>query len=138
MRGFSNKRSINVFLLLLSLCMEVVADERAVESYHLGFMYPNGVDVVGYTAEQEFSNHLYRFYTFGIPSFAAVGGSYYKNFIGDGLSATFGLGIGSIAYCSVAYQMHLRKTDYIKLGTGFTTGVAYTGAYPALSYEHRF
>ena len=127
-----------VFLLMLVPYVYADADESKVESFHLGFLYPNGVDVVGYTAEEEIRDHLYRFYTFGIPSFAAIGVSYYKNYQGNGVSVAFGVGIGSVMYGSLAYQLKLKKTNYLKLGAGITTGVAYTGGYPALSYEHRF
>ncbi len=125
-------------LLLLSAAISAQAAQEKVQSFHLGFLYPNGVDVIGYSVEEKMSRHTYRFYTFGIPSFAAIGLSYYDSFEGDGWCATVGVGIGSIMYSSLAYQWRVNNQDYVKLGAGFTTGVAYTGGYPALSYEHRF
>lgn len=41
-------------------------------------------------------------------------------------------------YASLAFQWKIHMMDYLKLGAGLTTGVAYTGVYPVLSYEHRF
>ena len=56
----------------------------------------------------------------------------------SGLSTTFGVDIGSIMYGSIAYQWKIQEMDFIKLGAGITTGVAYSGAFPVVSYEHRF
>jgi hypothetical protein len=131
---------ITLFALMLLRASDLLADEVAstIESIHLGFMYPNGVDIAGYTVEKKFSNELYSFYTFGVPSFAAVGVTYNKNYKGNGVTGSFGVGIGSIMYGSFAYQWQIGKSDYLKLGAGLTTGVAYSGGFPALSYEHRF
>jgi hypothetical protein len=107
-------------------------------SYHLGLMYPNGVDFVGYTVEDKIKNNLYRFYTFGFPSIAAIGVTYCDNHEGNGLAATFGVGIGSVMYGSIAYQLQIKETHFVKLGAGLTTGIVYNGVYPVLSYEHRF
>ena len=105
---------------------------------HFGLLYPNGVDVVGYSVEKRISANVYRFYTFGIPSLAAVGLSYYGSYGGDGLTSTLGVGIGSVLYGSLAYQWQMDKSRYWKLGAGVTFGVAYGGVYPVLSYEYRF
>lgn len=125
-------------VLGLSLWVEAAADGHQAASYHIGFLYPNGVDVAGYSVEKQLENHFYRFHTFGYPSFAALGVSYYQRYQDSGFVATFGVGVGSIMYTSAAYQWQLGMQDYLKLGAGFATGVAYTGSYPVLSYEHRF
>jgi hypothetical protein len=105
---------------------------------HAGFLYPNGVDLAGYTVEQSIADNVYYFYTFGFPSLAAAGLSYYADYEGNGLSGTVGVGIGSVLYASLVYQWKIANKQYLKTGAGFATGVAYTGAYPALSYEYRF
>lgn len=107
-------------------------------SVHAGFLYPNGVDVVGYTVEHDLSNHIYGYYTFGLPSLVAAGMTYYSNYDGNGIAATVGVGIGSVLYTSLVYQLRLEYQHYLKVGGGYTTGIAYTGPYPALSYEYRF
>ncbi len=104
----------------------------------MGFLYPNGVDVVGYTVEKRIGNDFYGFYTFGFPSLAAAGLSYYSDFEGSGLSGTIGIGIGFVLYGSLAYQWKISGMHYIKTGAGYATGIVYTGVYPVLSYEYRF
>ena len=137
MVGDSRIFSLIYLALLLAAALPAAAEEARTASGHFGFLYPNGVDVAGYTVERKLDDHLYRFYTFGIPSFAAIGVSYYANYSGNGTAAAVGVGLGSIAYASLAYQWKVGEQDYFKLGVGVTTGVAYSGAYPALSYEHR-
>lgn len=137
MVGDKRIRTLIILASLLAPAAAVLAEEAKTASGHAGFLYPNGVDVAGYTAETRIDDHLYRFYTFGVPSFAAVGICYYENYSGNGAAAALGVGIGSIAYASLAYQWKAGQHDYFKLGLGVTTGVAYSGAYPALSYEHR-
>lgn len=94
--------------------------------------------MAGYSVEKEFSHNVYSFYTFGFPALAAIGLTYYQRYNGDGVTATAGAGIGFVLYGSVGYQWRTGKQDYIKLGAGLATGVAYSGAIPVLSYEHRF
>lgn len=130
-------------LTLLVLCHANLAwaaeDEAArVRSVHFGFVHSEGVDLAGYSVEKKFSHNVYSFYTFGIPSFAAMGLSYYGQYNEDGLTATAGVGIGFVLYGAVAYQWRTGKQDFIKLGAGLAAGVAYSGAIPVLSYEHRF
>ena len=110
--------------------------ERAA-SLHAGFLYHNGVDLVGYTVEHKLKNRLYGYYTFGIPCLAAAGISYYSDYHHNGFAATLGVGIGSVMYSSLVYQIRIADQHFIKLGAGYTTGIAYTGIYPALSYEIR-
>jgi len=130
-------------LALMMLCCSSLAcaaeDEAArVSSAHLGFVHPEGVDLAGYSVEEKFSRNVYSFYTFGIPSFAAMGLSYYEQYNGDGFTATAGVGIGFVLYGSAAYQWRTGQRDYFKFGVGLGAGVAYSGALPILSYEHRF
>jgi len=105
---------------------------------HFGLLYPNGVDVVGYTVESKLTDYFYRYYTFGFPALAAVGLSYYGSYWGNGFTAAIGVGIGSILNGALAYQWQMDKSRYLKLGAGMTVGVAYGGVYPVLSYEYRF
>ena len=123
---------------LLSLIGGCAQGVESVQSTHLGVLYPNGVDVAGYTVERRIDAGLYRFYTFGFPALAAMGIGYYRNFAEDGLTSTVGVGVGSVLYGSVAYQWRVGKARYVKLGAGVTFGVAYGGAYPVISYEYRF
>ena len=123
--------------MLLCAFSATAADEE-VRSYHVGLLHPNGVDVAGYSIEKRIGDKVYRFYNFGFPSLAAVGLSYYGNFRGNGPTGTVGVGIGSVLYGSLAYQWRLEEMDYLKLGAGLTAGVAYSGVYPVLAYEHRF
>ncbi len=127
-----------VCVLLLAPALGAAEEGTATASVHAGFLYPNGVDLVGYTVEKSISNNVYYFYTFGLPSLAAAGLCYYADYEGNGLSGTIGVGIGSVLYASVVYQWKIAGKQYLKTGAGFTTGIAYTGAYPALSYEYRF
>lgn len=114
------------------------APAQRTASIHVGFLYPGGVDAAGYTAEHGITNGLYWYYTFGFPSLAAAGVSYYSAFDGNGMVALAGVGIGSIAYTALAYQLRVSDGHFLKIGGGYTTGIAYTGLYPALSYEMRF
>lgn len=129
-------------LIAASVCLASsvnAAPDGEVPSWHAGFLYPNGVDVAGYTLERKLDSHesLYRYYTFGIPSFAAMGVSYYENFSGNGLVASAGAGVGFVFHTSVSYQWRISANQYIKMGAGYATGVSYAGTYPALSYEYR-
>jgi hypothetical protein len=112
-----------------------VTDEQ---SFHLGLMHPNGVDVAGYSVEKKFSNNIYSFYNFGLPSLAAIGFTYYEEHKGNGFTATAGVGIGFVMYGSVAYQWKIEQQHYLKFGAGLAAGVAYSGVFPVMSYEYRF
>jgi len=116
------------------------ADEGNIRSYHLGFMYPNGADIAGYTVERKIKDNLYRFYTFGFPAVASIGVAYYANYEGNGFASSFGVGLGylSMVHGSIAYQWKMEEADYVKLGVGIATSLVYNGAFPVLSYEHRF
>lgn len=116
---------------------EESAPKEQTSSVHVGFLYPGGVDLAGYSAEHYINDGLYWYYTFGIPALAAAGLSYYSDYNGNGLVAVVGVGIGSIAYAAVAYQLKVGDGHYLKLGGGYTTGIAYSGLFPALSYEMR-
>lgn len=128
--------------LIASCHAETVAAEEIdpprVSSTHLGLMHPEGVDVAGYSAERKFTQDIYSFYTFGFPSLAAMGLTYYEQYEGSGFSATAGVGVGFVMYGSVAYQWRIGQQDYLKFGAGLAAGVAYSGAFPVLSYEYRF
>lgn len=108
------------------------------KSFHLGLMHPNGVDVAGYSVEKKLSNNTYSFYNFGFPSLAAIGFTYYEEHKGNGFTATAGIGIGFVMYGSVAYQWKIEQQNYFKFGAGLATGIAYSGVFPVMSYEHRF
>jgi len=109
-----------------------------VPSFHAGFLDHNGVDIVGYTVEHKLKNRLYGYYNFGLPSIAAAGISYYFDYYNNGLVATVGVGIGSVAYSSLLYQIRISDKHVVKIGAGYTTSIVYTGIYPAVSYEMRF
>ncbi len=132
------KSILIVFVLLLAPALCAAEERTATASVHAGFLYPNGVDLAGYTVEKSISATIYYFYTFGFPSLAAAGLCYYADYEGNGLSGTIGVGIGSVLYASLVYQWKIATKQFLKTGAGFTTGIAYTGAYPALSYEYRF
>ncbi|MEO8330967.1 MAG: hypothetical protein ABI479_00920 [Gallionella sp.] len=136
MARFILKFHICFFLSLMPFAY-AAADEGRMRSYHFGLMHPSGVDFAGYTVEEKIRDDIYRFYTFGFPSIAAIGLTYYENYQGSGLAATVGVGIGSVAYGSIAYQWEISEADFVKLGAGFTTSIVYNGAHPVLSYEHR-
>ena len=130
----------NIFALcmIFSFFTNSAMSEETTTSFHGGFMDPNGVDIVGYTAQTKINDSFYRYYTFGFPSLVAVGLNYYDNYQGNGFTGTLGVGIGSILYGSLAYQVNVKNTHYLKLGGGYTSSVAYSGLYPVLSYEIRF
>lgn len=107
-------------------------------SVHTGFLYPYGVDVAGYTVEHNLSNGFYGYYTFGFPSLAAAGVSYYRDYAGSGFAANVGIGIVSVLHASLVYQFRLADRHFLKLGGGYTATIVYSGLYPALSYEYRF
>lgn len=117
---------------------ETAAAQGRISSLHAGFLDPKGVDLFGYSVEHDLTNNFYSFYTFGLPSLAAAGISYYGNYTGNGPAVTVGIGVGSVLYAAVVYQLHVAERHVIKLGGGYTTGVAYTGLFPALSYEVRY
>jgi len=137
MKGNSCRNGVAAGMLLLC-AFSTIATAEEVRSYHVGLLHPNGVDVAGYSIEKRIGDKVYRFYNFGFPSLAAVGLSYYGDYQGNGLTGTVGVGIGSVIYGSLAYQWRLEEIDYLKLGAGLTAGVAYSGVYPVLAYEHRF
>lgn len=136
----------SIFILLI--CMTIIGPAPAAygdsspqgrtASFHVGFLYPNGIDLAGFSVEHELSHSLYWYYTVGLPSIAGAGVTYYDDFNDNGLAATIGVGIGSVLYSSLVYQVRVADKQFIKLGVGYTTGIAYTGVYPALSYEYRF
>ncbi len=132
---------MKIFICGLVIFILSVADfgnAETAKSFHFGFLHPNGVDVVGYTVEIKKSRNFYHFYTFGFPSIAATGINYYSNYFENGFNSTVGLGIGSVFYGSVAYQIKIKKVTFLKLGGGYTTGIAYTGFYPVFGCELRF
>jgi len=129
------------FVLTLFLFISVVdadAADAGIKSFHYGFMHPSGVDLVGYTVERQVTSDVYGYYTFGFPSLAAAGLAYYSAYEGNGLTGTLGVGIGSVLYGSVAYQIEFNKKHYLKIGIGLTTSVAYNGAFPVVSYENKY
>ena len=109
-----------------------------VASYHGGLFHPNGVDLGGYSVEKGTPEGFHWFYTLGFPSVAAAGLSYYDDYAGNGKVATVGIGIGFAAFASYSYQWHLGDRQYLKAGLGLTSGIAYSGVFPVLSYERRF
>lgn len=129
-------------VVLLCLIALPVNDSQASaiesESYHFGFLHPDGVDIIGYSREKQISDSIYRFYTFGFPALAAIGINYYNNYTDHGINANIGVGIGSVAYASLNYRWVLSHNGRIQLGAGYTTGIAYNGWYPVLSYESHF
>lgn len=125
-------------IFLFALAVDAYVDDAGTKSFHFGFMHPNGVNLVGYSVEKRVSTGVYAFYTFGFPSLAAAGLSYYAAYEGSGLTGTVGVGIGSVLYGAIAYQIELKKLHYLKIGAGLTTSIVYNGAYPVLSYEKRF
>lgn len=134
-----------VMALVLFACAGVCegAEETRTKSMHFGMLYPNGVDMVGYTIEDKLNDNFYRYYTFGFPSFASIGISYYKNYAGDGLTASIGTGVGFLNQVngSVAYQWQIQQSKesaFIKLGIGYAASLVFNGAIPVLSYEQRF
>ena len=132
------KQSIISIIIIMLLCEPAVASDEKISSYHYGLFHPNGVDIFGYSVEEKISEGVYRFYTFGIPSFAAIGVNYYKNYAGNGITTTASVGLGTLFSASVAYQFKVSANDYFKLGAGYTSNIAYNGFFPVLSYEQRF
>ncbi len=110
---------------------------------HAGFLHPNGVDLFGYSTEIQFSEHLYRYYTFGFPSLAAIGLNYYQSYTGDGVFASMGTGLGFLnqGNVSVGYQWQVLQKNqapaYIKFGVGYAGSLVFNGAYPVISFEQR-
>lgn len=136
---------LSVWMLFLAIAIigpvglaRAESEPARTSSVHAGFLSPAGVDVAGYTAEVSLNGRWYWFYTFGFPALAATGLSCYADYDGNGPVATAGVGVGSVAYASVVYQLRVAHNQFLKLGGGYTTGIAYTGLYPALSYELRF
>lgn len=128
----------NIGILLLLLYGQAHATEEKIRSYHYGFFHPSGMDIIGYSVEKEITDGLYRYYTFGLPSGAAIGINYYANYAGNGLTATAGIGIGILFDAALAYQYYLKKNDYLKIGAGYTHNIGYNGIFPVLAYERRF
>lgn len=114
------------------------SSQNRTTSIHAGLFYPNGVDFAGYTVEQKIVDNIYGYYTFGFPSFAAVGFAYYNNYYYSGPLATAGFGIGPGFHVSLSYQIRIVEQHFAKLGVGYTTGISYNGAFPVVSYEFRF
>lgn len=129
--------------LMICACHAACADEVRSRSTHIGFLYPNGVDVLGYSIEDKLGDHLYQYYTFGYPALASIGISYYANYTGNGLSASIGTGIGYLnqANGSIAYQWQLppdKESCFVKFGIGYAESLVFSGAFPVLSLEKRW
>jgi hypothetical protein len=114
------------------------ASEGSAKSFHVGIFHPSGVDLIGFTVENKIANEIYWYYTFGIPSLAAIGACYYSNYPGNSFTSTLGVGIGSLMYGSIAYQIQIIRMHYLKFGAGLTASIVYSGVYPVFSYEYRF
>jgi hypothetical protein len=125
-------------LIMLILFSQAEASDDKTKSYHAGLFHPNGLDIAGYSVEEKIDDGIYRYYTFGVPTGASIGYNYYNNFKGNGLTATVGIGIGILFTTSLAYQLHLDRENYFKIGAGYTANIAYEGIFPVLSYERRF
>jgi hypothetical protein len=139
MTSISKQVSICCVLALVPFACAGAGEEN-MRSYHLGLLYPNGADIAGYTVEDKIKGNIYRFYTFGFPAIASIGVTYYENYEGNGLATSVGVGLGflSMIHGSIAYQWKIEEADYVKLGVGLATTLVYNGAFPVLSYEHRF
>ena len=131
-------RAVYIICLLLFTSGQVVASEEGMASYHYGLFHPSGIDIFGYSVEEKISENTYKYYSFGIPSFAAIGVNYYENYTGNGITTSAGVGLGTLFNVSVAYQFHTSADNYFKLGAGFTSNIAYNGFFSVLSYEQRF
>ncbi|NOX21260.1 MAG: hypothetical protein GXO99_08420 [Nitrospirae bacterium] len=112
--------------------------QKSTSSFHVGFLYNNGVDLLGYTVERKLTDKLFFYYTFGIPALAATGISYYDDYHNNGFVATAGIGIGFLMYSSLSYQWRVADRQYIKIGAGYGMTIESVGPYPVLSYEYRF
>lgn len=139
LKSFSMKATATCVLAFMPFVC-VNADELNTRSYHLGLLYPNGADIAGYTVESNVLGNVFYFYTFGFPAVASAGLSYYTNHEGNGLVASFGVGLGylSMTHQTIFYQWKIMETDYLKLGAGYSSTLVYNGAFPVMSYEHRF
>ena len=115
-----------------------MASDEKMSSYHYGLFHPNGIDIFGYSVEEKISKNTYKYISYGIPSFAAIGVNYYQNYTGNGFTTSAGVGLGTLFNASVVYQIHASGDNYFKLGAGFTSNIAYNGFFPVLSYEQRF
>ena len=133
-----SKQSLVSIITILLWCGQAVASDEKMSSYHYGLFHPNGVDIFGYSVEEKLSEGVYKYYTFGVPSFAAIGINYYKNYSGNGIAASAGVGLGTLFNASLAYQFKVSANDYFKLGAGYTSNIAYNGFFSVLSYEQRF
>ncbi|NND71439.1 MAG: hypothetical protein HKN43_07660 [Rhodothermales bacterium] len=142
----------NKWLLTCSLLVFAIADASAsgdaVSSFHVGVLHPNGMDFLGYSVEKHMDNRLYWYYTIGVPSFLAIGITHYNNRDGNGLTATFGAGLGYTFYAAIAYQVKLGKKHFLKLGAAGTIATYYPFApieksyyverTGIIAYEYRF
>ncbi len=125
-------------LLLFSIAQASAADDT-VRSFHFGVLHPNGASFFGYSVETRMDRNLYWFYTFGLPTVAAIGISYYSNYEGNGVTGTLGTSLGSYIYGSIAYQVKLGNGNFLKLGAGVSNGFSYDASeHPVIAYEHRF
>lgn len=129
-------------MLLAILSSSIVRADDTYEtkrSLHVGFLHPSGVDLLGYTVEKKTADNLYWYYTFGLPSVAAIGFTYHAKYDGNGMTGTLGAGLATHLYASLAYQLAIGRNDFLKLGAGFGTGLSdEAGPYPVISYERRF
>ncbi len=144
MGNFSYKQRFLSTLLALSLlgATNAARGEGGGRSWHAGLFYPHGVDVIGYTVENSFTEHLYGYYTFGFPALAAAGVNYYQSYRGEGWVASAGTGIGFLnqGNYSLAYQWPLAAgadPTFLKLGVGYFGSLIANGPFPVLSFERR-
>lgn len=132
------KQKLTGIIIILLLCGQAVASNETIASFHYGVFHPNGLDIFGYSVEEKIAEGIYKFYTFGVPSFTAIGITYYQNYAGNGITTTASVGLGTLFNASAAYQFKINATNYFKIGAGFTSNIAYNGFFPVLSYEQRF
>lgn len=113
-------------------------------SLHIGAFHPSGADIVGYSSEQQIGEHWFRYYAFGFPALAAIGINYYEHYSDNGLTASFGTGLGYFnqANLSISYQWKLQRHGanayFVKIGLGYEESLVANGVFPVLSLEQRW
>ena len=79
-------RIVGVLVVLAWITGSVCeANNEKIKSYHVGFFYPNGVDMVGHTTETPLHRNWYWYYTFGFPSLVAAGLCLYQDYSNNGM-----------------------------------------------------
>jgi len=121
-------------LFLSAACFAESRHDDIYKSFHFGTFSSTGADLVGYRTISPIVGGIYSYYSFGIPSIASVGLSFYENYRGDGIILTGGYGVATLFNASASYQWKIKRDHFIEVGAGYGLLFEGQGFIPIISY----